>query len=258
MNNEEPSSLIANMMSGISWEGKNVNKKYRDGGRGIEEVLTTEVLLGLEFLPRRPFTMDVVENLSRGDSSSPFLVDQEVDSLRFLPRPSGRHALRPTAPNHQTAIDVQFDAIAETDQSRIFVEAKKIGRSSFQEEQLARTYMIALRESGDLKPRVLLLLGSPPPVNVKNVGRVGVREGILARLEDVYKKAECIDFSPSYAKERIDECVAWMTWNDVAQSVRAAMHEYDNGDPSTYASVERLAGLVQESVQWHARALTSR
>jgi len=252
MKHDEPSSLLANLLGGISWEGRKVNKKYRNGGRGIEEVLTTEVLLGLEFLPRWPFINNVIESVSReGASSVPFLTAQEIQSLRFLSKPSGRHALKPDAPTHQAAIDVQFDALAETDQSRIFIEAKKIGRSSFQEEQMSRTLIIALRESGRLKPRVLFILGSAPTVHVKNVGRVGVKEGILARLEDVYHKTEYLDFPISYAKDAINECVAWITWDEIAQSVRTTMLEYENADSSTYSSVDRIASFIQDSVRWH-------
>lgn len=45
MNNGEPISMIANLMAEIFWEGSQVTKKYRDGGRGFEDILTTKVLL---------------------------------------------------------------------------------------------------------------------------------------------------------------------------------------------------------------------
>lgn len=252
MEKPQPASLISHLLWGISWEGRNVNSKYRDGGRGIEEVLTTEVLLGLEFLPRRPFCERLNGYLSSGRSCTPFLDDQELDALRFLSAPTGRHALKPDASSHQEAIDVQFDAMAETDHSRIFIEAKRIRSSSFQEEQLARTFIIALRESGDLKPRMLVLLGQPPPVTIQNVGKRDIREGILARLDAVYDKTEYTDFALSDAKERIDECVAWITWQEVAEIIEAAMNEYDNADPSTYAAIGRIAEFISESIKWHS------
>jgi len=37
--------MIANLMAEIFWEGSQVTKKYRDGGRGFEDILTTKVLL---------------------------------------------------------------------------------------------------------------------------------------------------------------------------------------------------------------------
>ena len=244
-------SQIASLLSGISWEGKKVTKKYRQGGRGVEEVLTTEVLLGLGFLPRKPFFEDFVKHLTHTGSSAPFLTSDEIDSLDFRPIPSGRHALRPNAETHQEAIDVQFDAMAETCSSRIFIEAKRIGISSFQEEQLARTFLIALRESDNLAPRVLLLLGSPPPVKIKQVGRVDVKEGILARIEAVYEKTDYLNLSLAEAESRIDECVAWITWDEIKMSVERSMQQYENPDSSTYAAVKRVAEFVKDSIEWH-------
>lgn len=255
MERHRPPSAISHLLWGISWEGRNVNKKYRDGGRGVEVVLTTEVLLGLEFLPRRPFCARLVEYLSAYDGSSPFLEDREIDTLRLLSAPFGRHALKPDAPNHQAAIDVQFDAMAESELSRIFIEAKRVGPSSFQEEQLARTVVIALRESGTLRPRVLLLLGHPPPVKIQHVGTMDIREGILARLGTVYEKTDYTNFTLSEAKECIDECVAWITWHEVAEAVETAMSEYENPNANTYAAISRIAGFIGDSVSWHSRSL---
>lgn len=252
MNEKGPFSPIAHLMSGISWEGNRVTKKYRKGGRGVEEVLTTEILMGLGFLPRKPFLEDFLYRLSYSSSNGPYITSEEIDTLRFLPKPKGRHALKPDAPTHQAAIDVQIDAMAQTSRSRIFIEAKRIGPSSFQEEQLARTFLIALRESDGFTPRVLLLLGSPPPVKVQNLGRVEIKDGILARLEEVYQKTDYTSFSLSEAESQIDECIAWITWQEIAQSVHHSMTMYENPDPSTYSSVERIANFVQSSVKWHS------
>lgn len=255
MERRQPPSPISHLLWGISWEGRNVNKKYRGGGRGVEEVLTTEVLLGLEFLPRRPFCERLVEYLSTCNGSGPFLEDREIDTLQFLPTPAGRHALKPDAPTHQKALDVQVDAMVESDFSRIFIEAKRAGSSSFQEEQLARTFVIALRESGARKPRVLFILGHPPPVKIQNVGTLDVRDGILARLDTVYQKTDYTNFTLSEAKECIDECVAWITWQELAEAVETAMSEYENPDGHTYAAVARIARFIGDSVDWHSRSL---
>lgn len=252
MEERAPVSPVAQLMAGISWEGRRVIQKYRNGGRGVEEVLTTEMLLGLSFLPPRPFLEDLVERISFPFSTEPFIAPEEIASLRFLPKPTGRHALKPDAPTHQSAIDVQVDAMAETSRSRIFIEAKRIGASSFQEEQLARTFLIALRESGDLSPRVLLVLGHPPPVKVQNLGRIEIKDGILARLEEVYKKTDHLDFSLSEAESRIDNCVAWTTWQEIANSVHASMEKYQNHDPSTYLAIDRISNFVQGTVEWHS------
>lgn len=211
MEDETPRSPIAHLLSGISWEGKKVTKKYRAGGRGVDEVLTTELLLGLELLPRRPFAKFLFDRIRSNSSSGIFLPDEEIATLHFLSAPVGRHALRPNAPTHQAAIDVQLDAMAETDQSRIFIEAKRIGISSFQEEQLDRTFIIALRESQQRQPRMLLILGEPPPVKVKKLGRVEIADGIRMRLATVYEKSEFTEFTLEEAEQRIPGCVGWIT-----------------------------------------------
>lgn len=251
MDDESPNSPIAHLLSGISWEGRKVNKKYRAGGRGVEEVLTTEVLLGLEFLPRRPFIKYFSDRITSSSSSDRFLSDEELDTFHFLSAPVGRHALRPNAPTHQAAIDVQIDAMAETDYSRIFIEAKRIRSSSFQEEQLARTFIVALREAQQRRPRMLLILGEPPPVKVKNLGRVEITDGIRMCLASVYKKTECIEFTLPEAEQRLEDCVGWITWHSIAEAVESAMREYDNHDKQTYASIQRIASFISESVRWH-------
>jgi hypothetical protein len=47
-------SVIGRLLEAISWEGRNV-RAYRQGGRGVENVLTAEVLLPLSYLPRDAF-----------------------------------------------------------------------------------------------------------------------------------------------------------------------------------------------------------
>lgn len=47
-------TIIGRLLEEISWEGKRV-RLYRRGGRGMENVLTAEVLLPLSFLPRTHF-----------------------------------------------------------------------------------------------------------------------------------------------------------------------------------------------------------
>lgn len=56
MSENEPknASVIGRLLEEISWEGATV-RKYRAGGRGLENVLTAEVLLPLSYLPRTAF-----------------------------------------------------------------------------------------------------------------------------------------------------------------------------------------------------------
>jgi hypothetical protein len=54
-------SVIGRLLEEISWEGRRV-RNYRSGGRGMENVLTAEVMLGLYYLPRRPFLGEVIRS----------------------------------------------------------------------------------------------------------------------------------------------------------------------------------------------------
>ncbi|HEV8555564.1 MAG TPA: hypothetical protein VGR06_04100 [Actinophytocola sp.] len=46
--------MVGRLLEELSWEGPRV-RQYRFGGRGLENVLTAEVLTALDFLPRRGF-----------------------------------------------------------------------------------------------------------------------------------------------------------------------------------------------------------
>lgn len=247
----EAPSVIPKLLSDISWEGSLVSKRYRDGGRGKENVLTAEVFLALEYLPREPFCTAISQAVLSEGKTGIFLEQGELEGAKFSVFPNGRFELRSSAANHQQALDVQIDAMIETEQSIVFVEAKKIGGGSFQEEQLARTYLIALREAGERRARLLIIPGLEPPVRVKNIGKVGIKTGILASIESVYAKIEGLDVSLEDAKERIDESVFWITWPKISDAIDNAKKNYRNSDESTRLAVFRIANSLIDTVSWH-------
>ena len=247
-------SPLARVLSGVSWEGRKVNSKYRDGGRGVEEVLTAEVFQALEFLPRYPFIEEVAKNITRlAADQSPFIEVDEVESATFEVSPGGALSLWPSAETHQQRIEVQFDALITTNRSKIYVEAKRIGRSSFQEEQLARTFLIALRESDKRLGKVLLILADPPPVLIKKQGRKSIEDGILDNFEDVYLKTEGINRSVEEVQSKIRSTVAYITWQDISNAVETAHARYKNTDSSTASAVERICQSLIQSIRWHGR-----
>ncbi|MDC1295294.1 hypothetical protein N8077_03030 [Myxococcota bacterium] len=75
------------------------------------------------------------------------------------------------------------------------IEAKRIASSAaFQHEQLARQYFVLTRMAGDRESCLILLLGSEPPVKVKQIsGKVDAVEVIRETLPAVY---ECADPHP--------------------------------------------------------------
>lgn len=62
---------ITIILSDISWGDRLVSKKYRNGGQGLEIVLTTEALQALQYLPRHPFLHTVLSTL-KSDNGYPF------------------------------------------------------------------------------------------------------------------------------------------------------------------------------------------
>ena len=46
-------SAVRRLLDELSWEGN--ARRYRDGGLGLENVVTTEVFQALDFLPRQAF-----------------------------------------------------------------------------------------------------------------------------------------------------------------------------------------------------------
>ena len=248
-------SPITNLLSGISWEGRRVTKKYRQGGQGVEDVLTVQVMQALEFLPRHPFTYAWAQGVhGLNGAFSGFISEGEAESAEYQFAPGGALSLRPTRETHQERIEVQFDAHIETSESQVFIEAKRMGTSSFQEEQLARSYLIALRESAPLKPRLLLILGSAPPVKVKNVGRTSIYDGILNNLRSVYDKTEGMEVSFERAVELIPETVGYITWHELSLAIDTSLSEYSNPHYSTERAVQRVASSLTRAVEWHANA----
>lgn len=252
MAQEEHRSAFRALVHGMSWEGRTVVRKYRDGGKGVEEVLTAEVFQALQFLPRDPFIKQILEAVHSLDEEQPFSSHSEYKQADFLLSPAGRFALRPDESSHQQQMDVQFDAMIRTEESAIFVEAKRIGRSSFQPEQPARTYLIALRESAPLVPKVLFILGAPPPVAVAKHGKLDIETAVKQTLEEVYAKTQHLRFSLSEAVDRIRGTVGWITWQEISGAVTLANKGFSNADPFVVEAVNRTSRFVSESVKWHS------
>lgn len=72
------SSVIGRLLEELSWEGPKI-RRYRNGGRGIENVLTAEVLLSLSYLPRTPFLGGVL-SAAHGAEATRTLVGQGLEN----------------------------------------------------------------------------------------------------------------------------------------------------------------------------------
>ena len=237
----ENRSPIGRLLEEISWEGN--ARTYRDGGRGRENVLTTEVFALLDVLPRTVFLGAVLGAAHGADAArTAGIADVEQMNLEILP--GDARAILGDGSTSTWA--VQPDVRLESPRSTVWVEAKRIRASSFQEHQITRTLHAMLTSTAHDTRLLLLVLGSPPPLKVQGVGTVGIAEAVAHST------------SPMEARERemlvaaSRDSVAWITWDELAAAVRRAADLYACGDSSTVAAVRRSSDAIARAIAWHS------
>jgi hypothetical protein len=254
MSERTSTSILGSLLREISWVGsRNLAKYYRDGGVGVENVLTAEVLQGLDFLPRQHFLGAVINELEGNvlPLKQGLLAEIEGASVSLL---SEHFYLSPSEQSHDTKIDVQPDAVIVSRSVFCLIESKRKG-GSFGPEQLAREFVITTREAQNhqpiLMPMLMLILGEEPRVRVRGAGRRTVQEAILEKLEDVREMTE--DHPKTYAdlKDMVDTSVAWITWGRIADIIRRQMRAFTIESPSVHDSIQRLADAVTRAIERH-------
>lgn len=239
------SSIVGKLLEEISWEKA---RDYRAGGQGRENVLTAEVLVGLDFLPRTEF-LGAVIRAAEGAEEVRNKLAAEVEDLQmdFLP---GDFSLG--SGGGTTKLVVQPDAIFETPGTYTLVEAKRIRYGSFQPEQLAREYVTLASKAGSAAP-VLFLLGVRPPVRVKGHGQLELTEAVGKFLGPVLERvADPALPSEAELMARLPEVFCWISWPELDRCIQEAASNYAAGHPSGDASVQRIASFVRNAVAWHA------
>ncbi len=235
-------SIIGRLLEELSWTGRLITK-YRGGGRGFENVLSTEVLQALDFLPRAAFLGSVVGALHDGAAASRQALRNEAEEADFLVLPGEMYLQAVDIPK----VEIQPDAIITTSHVYCLVETKRIRSSSFQPRQLAREFVMAQRLAAGRHPLLLLLLSSPPPVRVQGRGKLSIRDAILCALPEVFSAGS----DTSGLESLIEDTVCWLTWAEVAAQIEAAKQAFASGGSSVDAAVTRLADSVLKSVRWH-------
>ena len=217
----ENRSPIGRLLEEISWEGN--ARTYRDGGRGRENVLTTEVFALLDVLPRTVFLGAVLGAAHGADvARSAGIADVEQMNLEILPG-DARAVL---GDGSISTWAVQPDVRLESPRSTVWVEAKRIRASSFQEHQITRTLHAMLTSTAQETRLLLLVLDSPPPLKVQGVGAVGIAEAVAHSTSAI----EGPEREMLLAAGR--DSVAWITWDELAAAVRQAADLYACGDAS--------------------------
>ncbi|MDR6637090.1 hypothetical protein [Paenarthrobacter nitroguajacolicus] len=237
-------SVIPRLLEEISWESA---VGYRQGGRGRENVLSAEVLLALDHLPRRSFLGAVIDAAHGADVARSLLSKTiEAATLDFLP---GDLPLAP--PGVRSQIDVQPDALLTTEDTFTLVEAKRIRRSAFQPHQIAREYVATLLHAGTRTP-MIFLLGVEPPVHVKGRGRVSLEEAVDAELTKVLSQCGDHGLDHDWMLDKVPEVFCWISWKDFHEVICRQTAAVSTSDPSVDASIQRLAASISSAIDWHS------
>lgn len=237
------SSVIGRLLEEISWEGKSV-RAYRDGGRGRENVLTAEVLWPLSCLPREAFLAEILRQAHGAEGACSHAAnDLEEAEVTLLP---DQTELGPGR------LVVQPDATVVSSATYTLIEAKRIRRSSFQFDQLAREVVALLAAAGNRSPLLLLLLGSPPPVAVAGRGRLSLEAAIAGSLDQVLAVTPEVGLSVDAVMDRLPETVAWTTWGEIADVTRRQAELFREAPNGLAGTVRRLALAVTDAIDWHS------
>lgn len=252
MDLDKNSSVIGRLLESVSWQGTAV-RRMRNGGRGIEDVLTAEVFQALDLLPRAHFLAAVIESCDGDAAHARALLADEAEALRVEVFPDHFY-LNPSRETHQEKLAVDPDAVIEATECLCFVEAKRIkSGATFMHEQLAREYFMLTREAGQRASCLLLVLGASPPVKVQGIsGRLHPAEAIRRTLPAVYDRAEPHPQSLEELLEAVDDRLLWTTWSEVGEVVARTSKSITTGDKSIDASLGRLAASVSRAVAWHS------
>lgn len=233
-------SVVGRLLEEISWEGAGV-RAYRNGGRGRENVLTAEVLWPLSLLPRDAFLGRVIA-AGHGADGARAVVAAEAESAEVVLLPDEYLV-------GNRKVVVQPDATMVSDKIFVLVEAKRIRRSSFQPDQLAREFVAVLREAGDRMPLLLLVLGDRPPVAVQR-GRIEIADAIAHSLDAVRDRAVDDEFPD--LDRLIRNHVAWITWSEIGDVVKQQALSFLDAPQGTSGTVARLCQSVISAIAWHS------
>lgn len=243
----KPPSLIGRLLAEISWDGN--ARTYRDGGRGRENVLTTEVFQALDFLPRTRFLGRVIRSAEGAEETRRMIVSQIDEAvIELLPGDlvvSGKGA-------GSEPLSVQPDGIIQTPDVYCLLEAKRIRRGAFQPHQLAREYLTVLREAGDRHPLLLLVLPEAPPVLVRGHGRLSIQEAIARWVTPILPQLDAEFPSAEELVKGIESAVAWVTWSTISEDVAAGLEHLNCPDASFFGSISRLVQSVRQAIEWHS------
>lgn len=241
-------SALDRLLETLSWDGATI-RKYREGGAGQENVLTTEVLSALDFLPRS--FLGAVLAAAHGDQAVLDAIAAEVEDAEIVVLGDDIF-LKPSGKSHGERMTLQPDAVIETSATFVLVEAKRARQpAAFGDDQLARSLAVAVAQAGERRPLLLLVMGAAPPIKLRgSARRVGIEESIAEHLPRV---CEASDFELDATKmlAAVSETVAWITWDEVREVTDRHLRRFESASAEVQSSIARLVGSIASAVERH-------
>jgi hypothetical protein len=144
--------------------------------------------------------------------------------------------------------------------SYVLVEAKQNGRGSFQPSQLAKEHLAMKAAAGERTSLLFLILGAPPPIAMKGLGRILPEEAVAAHLPLFFGGPVVEAGVIETVKEEVLESIAWTTWGEIAEVIARQFEVFRSlGHLETVERVvERPAESVTQAVRWHSKAIAAK
>jgi hypothetical protein len=240
--------MLGRLLAEISWEGN--ASKYRQGGRGFENVLMAEVWQALDFLPRGQFFGEVLRRMHGSGIEIPrSRLLNEAEEARFDLLPGAQ-----LLSGEPSKFETQPDAIISSPGVYCFVEGKRLRAASFQVQQLAKELVAVCRDAAERLPLLLLVIPEPPPILVRGHGRQSLRDAIRPDLASVIGRTRNCSLTVEHLDAAIDSTVAWVTWDEIRDGVIANANAFAATVPSAggmHGTVQRLATIIDTAIRWH-------
>ncbi len=236
-------STFGRLLEEISWEGN--ARKYRGGGLGKENVLTTEVFSALDFLPRDAFLGDIFRQAHDGSTAVKTAVAATAEHADVTVLPGDVHPC--DSQGQPLGWRLQPDVIIETDTTVCFVEAKRIQTSQFQEHQLFRTLYALHSYANGRDALMLVITAQPPPYRIQRHGRLTIGESI-------HRSLDTVSHAEDQATLRLltDTSICWITWEDIAVLASEAAAGLTDLPGPVQRTVDRLAASIGDAIHRHA------
>ena len=240
----ENGSAIARLVDELSWSGNGI-RDLRGGGYGYENVLVTEVLQALDYLPRENYLGKIFTH-AHGNEITKHSLSNDAEQLDITILP-GNYYLKPNPRTHQEGFAVQPDATLESNNHFLFVEAIRPKKGSFKIKQLARDFVLLTKDCGKRKPVLLLILGDEPPILVNRSGRLSIEEAIQIYLREAIREAGDYPYYYQEAIRKIESTVLWTTWQEIINIVQQQLAQ-ELLNSSMYNCIERLVNSITYSI----------